>query len=284
MTSNPAFSSIFQPQQQVAPQAPAPIRMLPKVEVSASTSFLTLVKVEFRKAFDTRAGRVLFIVMIGLAVAATALGVAIFRTLADAAKNSNWQLLAGMPGFAISILMPVIAILLFTQEWGQRTALTTYTLEPRRARVLGAKAVVAVLLGLVSFVIQQVFIAVGSITAGAVHGIKIDWSFGWKAITLSLVALMSSVLMAMAFALLLMNTAAAIVLINVIPMLMGATIMLPKKFAELAVWVNPNSVTLPLADPNATATMWAQMVTSIIVWIVIPSIIGVYRHLRAEAK
>lgn len=284
MTANPTFASIMRPQTQTAPKPAAPIRMLPKVEVSKSISFLTLVKMELRKAFDTRAGRVLFMVMIGLSLGATAIGVALFKTLAEGLQSNNWQLMAALPGWPISILMPVIAILLFTSEWGQRTALTTFALEPRRGRVIAAKMVVGVLLGVISFLIQQVIVAIGAALAGQVHNLTIDWSITWKSMGLSVIILMSSVLMAMGFALLLMNAPAAIILVNVLPMLFSATVMLPQKWAELASWINPSSIPIPFGVGDTTATMWGKSATAALVWIIIPIVVGIWRHLRTEVK
>ena len=37
------------------------------------------------------------------------------------------------------ILLPIIGILLVSSEWSQRTALITFTLVPKRMRVMSAK-------------------------------------------------------------------------------------------------------------------------------------------------
>ena len=46
-----------------------------------------------------------------------------------------------------SILLPIIGILLVTSEWSQRTALITFTLVPKRMRVMSAKIAAGVVLG-----------------------------------------------------------------------------------------------------------------------------------------
>ena len=47
------------------------------------------------------------------------------------------------------LLLPVIGVMAMTSEWTQRTALTTFTLSPRRVRVQLAKFVSAIVLSVV---------------------------------------------------------------------------------------------------------------------------------------
>src|SRR5690606_36712432 len=51
------------------------------------------------------------------------------------------------------MLLPVLAVLLVTQEWGQRTGLVTFALVPHRGRILVAKFVAALLFVVAAFVI-----------------------------------------------------------------------------------------------------------------------------------
>ena len=45
------------------------------------------------------------------------------------------------------MLLPILGIMAATAEWTQRTGLVTFTLEPRRGRVVLAKALAALVLG-----------------------------------------------------------------------------------------------------------------------------------------
>ncbi|RZI90313.1 MAG: ABC transporter permease, partial [Microbacterium sp.] len=79
-----------------------------------------LVRVELRKMYDTKAGAWL----LGVIGIVTTLAIVLFGLLAkDGDKTfSNFAGFAATPqGF----LLPVMAILLITQEWGQRTAMVT---------------------------------------------------------------------------------------------------------------------------------------------------------------
>ncbi len=46
----------------------------------------------------------------------------------------------------VDLILPVVGIMAMTSEWTQRTALTTFTLSPRRIPVLFAKLVAAIAL------------------------------------------------------------------------------------------------------------------------------------------
>lgn len=54
----------------------------------------------------------------------------------------------------MGIFLPVIGIIAVTGEWSQRTALTTFTLVPRRWRIVVAKIVALALPALLAVVIS----------------------------------------------------------------------------------------------------------------------------------
>ena len=64
-----------------------------------------------------------------------------------------------------TVLLPIIGILLVSSEWSQRTALTTFTLVPRRTRVLAAKLLASVVLSLVALALCVVVAVVGTAVA-----------------------------------------------------------------------------------------------------------------------
>ena len=61
----------------------------------------------------------------------------------------------------ITLLLPIVGILLVTSEWSQRTAQVTFTLVPRRGRVLAAKVSASVVLALVAFALALVLAVAG---------------------------------------------------------------------------------------------------------------------------
>ena len=117
----------------VAPANRAPIR---------PQRLFTLLTVELRKLVDTRSGKA--VLGIGLAIPLIALGWLLYRASGDVVSWRYFSQIAPVLGLTI----PLIGLFAMTSEWTQRTALTTFTLSPRRGRVLGAKFVAALLLSM----------------------------------------------------------------------------------------------------------------------------------------
>ena len=108
-------------------------------------SFWRLVRVELRKSYDTRAGMWLLLTMVLLSLAVEGIVLAV-TTVQDEAMNSGD--FVGAAAFVTSVLLPILGIMLVTSEWGQRTAMVTFALEPRRPRVILAKLVTGLVLTL----------------------------------------------------------------------------------------------------------------------------------------
>ena len=106
----------------------------PMSTTATAIPFARLLRAEFRKATDTRAARWLLAATVLLALAAQAVPLVFPRDVTqDRASFLTWAALG------LSRLLPIALMLTMTAEWSQRTALTTFTLEPRRGRVLAAK-------------------------------------------------------------------------------------------------------------------------------------------------
>jgi hypothetical protein len=79
-----------------------------------------------------------------LALAAQAVPLAFARDVTqNRASFLTWAALG------LTRLLPIALMLTMTAEWSQRTALTTFTLEPRRGRVLAARIVVGLALSVI---------------------------------------------------------------------------------------------------------------------------------------
>ena len=132
------------------------------ISQTARVPISRLIKVEMRKMVDTRAGLWLLIV-IGLI---TALFTVIFFFAAPDNERTfvNYMGVMATPqGF----LLPVMGILLITQEWGQRTGMVTFTLEPHRGKVMGAKVLAALAFGMLAVLLALVLAALGAVVSGA---------------------------------------------------------------------------------------------------------------------
>ena len=256
-----------------------PPTSLPTLDVSGTSRvpFGRLIGVELRKMADTRAGMWLLIA-IGL------ITVAIVTIFFFAAPDSERTFLNFMGATATpqGFLLPVLGILLVTSEWGQRTTLTTFTLEPSRPRVIAAKVVAALLLGLVAIVVAVGIAALATVLAGepgAWDNIGVDdfAKFG--------ILQLSGVLQGLAFGLIFLNSAAAIVSYFVLPIAFSIVATLWSALQDAAPWVDLGTSQQPLfSGVNLTGDQWAQLATSSAIWILLPFVAGLVRVMRAELK
>ena len=110
-----------------------------------------IIGVELRKMFDTRSGFWLMASIVITSVLATA-AIIVFAP-DDQLTYDNFAAAIGAP---MTVILPMIGILAVTSEWSQRSGLTTFTLVPHRGRVLGAKFLAAITVGIASMFVALV--------------------------------------------------------------------------------------------------------------------------------
>ncbi|GAA1919534.1 ABC transporter permease [Nocardioides marmoribigeumensis] len=245
-----------------------------------------LVKVEMRKMLDTRAGFWLLVVIALLTVAAIGL-FAVFAPDQDRTFDSFLGGAATPQGF----LLPVLGVLLVTSEWGQRAALATFTLVPVRARVVAAKVLAALVIGTAAVLVAVVVAALVTAVRGG--------SNAWDAAGTSVLdatwmfALLQAlgILQGLAFGMLFLNSAAAIVVFFVVPIVSSVVFNLVPALQDVAPWVDLGSAQAewggggPVGNQGPpTAEAWAQLGTAGLIWIVLPLVLGGLRILRSEVK
>lgn len=247
------------------------------VSATARIPLARLTRVELRKLADTRASRWL---LIAIAAITALIIVIVFVT----AKQSDRTFLgfmgatAGPQGF----LLPVLGILLVTSEWSQRTALVTFTLMPVRGRVLLAKVLAALLAGVAAIVLAVAVATLATLAGGAPHawahiGLDDFAKFGLLQV--------SGVLQGLAFGLLLLSSAAAIVAYFVLPTAFTIVAGLWGALRRAAPWVDVNTAQRPLfSGVSMTGEQWGQLATATLIWVVLPFVLGLVRVLRAEVK
>jgi ABC-2 type transport system permease protein len=249
----------------------------PTLDISGTrpVPFSRLVKVELRKTIDTRAGLWLMISIVAL----TAVVLVIFLINADEKTFVNAIQASAIPQ---GLLLPVLGILLITSEWGQRTGMVTFTLEPHRAKVLWAKVVAAVLLGLAAVVLAMIVAALVTAVGGtpdAWHGV------GVRLLLQYVLLQIINVVGGLVFGLLFLNTAAAIVTSYVLPIAFSILTSLIKSFHKVQPWVDPGTAQTPLQNgEHLSGQEWARVLTTALIWVVLPFIVGMWRVLRAEVK
>ena len=87
-------------------------------------------------------------------------------------SDVTYQNFVRASGFPMSVILPIIAILAVTGEWSQRSGLTTFTLVPSRERVIGAKAIATLLVGLGAVSVAFAVGALGNVAGSALAGVE----------------------------------------------------------------------------------------------------------------
>lgn len=238
----------------------------------------TLIRTELRKLADTRSGFWL-LVTIGVITAAI---IAIFFATAAESERTFWNFM-GATATPQGFLLPVMAILLVTSEWTQRTALVSFTMVPARGRVLFAKVVAALLAGLAAILLAVAIAAIATLLGGADD----PWA-GVTAQDFGIFAILqaSGILQGLAFGLLFLNSAAAIVTYFVLPIGFSIVAGMWSALRDIAPWVDLGTAQGALFEGGGdlTGEQWAQLGTTSLIWVVLPFVLGLVRVLRAEVK
>ena len=236
-----------------------------------------LVGVELRKLGDTRAGRWLMIAIAVITVAAIAI-----YFLTSAKADRTFVNLAGVTGIPQGFVLPVLGILLVTSEWSQRTALITFTLEPVRGRVIAAKVIAALVAGLAAVALALGLAAVATLFGGATAA----WDGSGPALLGKFAILQASgVLQGLAFGLLFLSSATAIVTYFVVPTAFTIVASLWHWLATARPWIDLGASSEFLYDGKPMGgEQWAQLGTGTALWVLLPFVLGLVRVLRAEVK
>jgi ABC-2 type transport system permease protein len=237
----------------------------------------TLTRVELRKLADTRAGKWLLIAIVLI----TAAIILIFFLTADRSDRTFINFM-GATATPQGFLLPVLGILLVTSEWTQRTALVTFTLMPVRGRVLLAKVLAALIAGAAAIVLAMGTASLATLAGGADNA----WTnIGADDIGKFAILQVSGLLQGLAFGLLFLNSAAAIVTYFVLPIAFTIVSSLWHALAKAQPWIDINTSQQPLfSGDSMSGQEWAQVGTSTLLWVVLPFIVGLVRVLRAEVK
>jgi hypothetical protein len=238
----------------------------------------TLVRVELRKASDTRAGLWLLITLglIGSAVA----GLLLFVGTPQELNFEVFLLTAQLP---MGVFLPVLGIIAVTSEWSHRTALTTFTLVPRRSRIVLAKVLALTLFALLAVLVSIAVAALGNVIAEATRGGEGSWG---SVSTLAEVALFQvlCVLVGVGLGMLLLSAPQAIVVYLLSPFLLASLADSFDVVQRAGQWISLLDTTTVLLGEQLTGRAWAQMATSFALWSLLPMLLGALRIDRREVQ
>ncbi len=243
-----------------------------------------LVKIELRKMFNTRSGFWMLVSIGVLSVIATG-AVIIFAPDSEIAYEN----IAKAIGFPMSVILPMIAILGVTSEWSQRSGLTTFTLVPSRGRVIGAKAFATFVVGVVSMAVAFAVGAVGNLLGSTIMGLDTVWDVSLAAAAQILLGNLVGMAIGFTLGVVLRNSAAAIVgyfvVSFVLPGILALLALVREWFLELQPWIDWNYTQVELFDgATNSGKEWAMLGSTTMIWIVIPTVVGLLFLRRSEVK
>lgn len=245
-------------------------------------SLFTLIRVEMRKMFNTRGARG-YCLAIALALAAM---VAIMFSVDSG--NHPYSMYFNATVQFMGFLLPILGIMLVTNEWSQRTAMATFALEPRRGRIITAKVIVTLLLSAGLYAVALGIAAAGHFAAVTFRGATEDWAISGSFLAGVGVWLTAMILMGLAFALLLHSTPMAIVAFFLLPQISTIVFQLVSAFEGIRDWVDMNTAWLPLLEGDGARGLegeqWSQAAVVFVIWVLVPLTAGIIRTMRREVK
>jgi ABC-2 type transport system permease protein len=235
---------------------------------------------ELRKLVNTRAGTLF---TAGLLVILTLMSIALVTT--GGAEHLSFQNMWGMLNLPMSYLLPILAIMLVTSEWTQRTTLVTFTLEPRRERVIAAKLATSLAMTVAVLFVTAALAALATVAAVSLR----TGTPGWRLLLLQFAQIVAG----FAFAVVIRRTAVAIVAFLAVPTawsLLGS--LVPWAGQHLRPWIDVTSAQRPFQNGEApfesahplTATNWAHLAVSLAVWVAVPLVLGIRHLVSADLK
>lgn len=227
-----------------------------------------LTKVELRKMVNTRSGFWLQVAVLGL----TAITVVV-TLLAGHEDDHTFRHILSNALQPAAVLLPVVGILLVTSEWSQRTALISFALVPGRPRLIAAKVLAGVILGLAAVVVAIVFAALG--TALASPDVPHVWTLPVGLLGQDVVFIVTAMVIGIGFGTALLASAPAIVLYFGLPAALGALGSI-HAIEGTVEWISTESLE-PLTTTVMSGHEWAMALVTLLLWMALPLAIGLWR-------
>lgn len=246
-------------------------------------SFARLLQVELRKQVDTRGGRGLLIAI--AMITALVLAVMMYVNRDGGVGFGSLVMATSTPQ---GMLIPVLGIIAACNEWSQRTALITFTQEPRRWRGVAAKTLAAIIWATAFLLLAWGLAALTHVVLAQINNTPVDFDMTGKQYLAGWVDQMVGVVMGLGFGFLLLITPLAIAAYYVAPSLVSGLTMAIPALRGHGGWVN--TLSAPIAQQPLMEGMpvqdnvWAKFATSMLLWVVIPFAVGTMRVLRREVK
>jgi ABC-type transport system involved in multi-copper enzyme maturation permease subunit len=233
--------------------------------------------------FDTRSGFWLMASIVITSVLATA-AIIVFAD-DDEQTFDNFAAAIGVP---MTVILPIIGILAVTSEWSQRSGLTTFTLVPHRGRVLWAKFLGAITVGVVAMFVALVVGALGTLVGSLITGRDPVWNVSTAEFSLIVLGSVLGMLFGFMLGVLLRNSAGAIVAYFVYSLVLPPLVQLLATkatwFADVQPWLDYADARNMLFNGSVTSEQWQHLAVSGTIWFLLPLGVGLFLVRRAEVK
>lgn len=230
-----------------------------------------LLRAEMRKQVDTTGSRWL---LAGTLVASLATLTA--TALSAPAPGPGLDALLAAATLPQVFLVPVLGVLAVTTEWAHRTAAWTFSHEPRRGRVLLAKAASAVV---ITLGLLAVTVAAAVVVTAVSHGPATSaWALGASTVADLVLRQVLLVLMGVGFGAALRSAPLAIAATVILPLVWTALAAAVPALAHAAPWLDVDGALATLGGgPAPTLPQWEHLAATTVVWIVAPLLVGAHR-------
>ncbi len=232
--------------------------------------FTNIVKSEFIKL----TGKTLFKVIIGIIIALTMFMFAfsIYRFKEQVVWTSPFNMISN----PTLIFFTVLFITLVCEEYTKGFGLITYTLVPNRNKVILAKLMVLMITYCIAITILFALTFVSSFITSSIYGYTMNFNVEYTSIIMLMLPLLINLLLGFALAILTKETTIALVLYFVLPVFTVIGTQIPK-IGKFVKWVSlEHSSSLFIGGATGVSTY--QYISSVIIWILVPMIIGIYRN------
>jgi ABC-2 type transport system permease protein len=240
-------------------------------------------RVELRKMFDTRSG---FWLMASIVIAGALTTVATILIAPD--EDLTYYTFAKAVGFPMTVILPIIAVLAITGEWSQRSGLMTFTLVPHRHRVIGAKVLASLAVGVAAMLFALAIGVVGNLVGTTVAGTDLVWdvsvAHGAEIVLGSLLCLLTGTMLGILFRSSPVALVAYFVYALLVPSLFEILASGQAWFADLRPWIDLNLAESWLFDGTITGEQWTNLATAVTIWLILPGLVGLRMITRSEVK
>jgi hypothetical protein len=237
---------------------------------------------ELKKVVDTVAWRILLGFIVGMSLAGL-VGV-------EAMGIANGLIAVSMVLLAlVSVGMPMIGLFTMTSEWDTRSIMMTFLIEPRRWRVVVAKAAAALLVAAVVLIVVAVATLAISFAISAVRGdsrlmseIVESFRYGWlyQIVSETCALGLALTLLGIAWGSLLLSTPISMVAVAGVALMPAMAIT--EVFDEtMALWFGQMAPVLWLTGEEPFGP-W--VITSVNLWCLAPLVGGFWRQSRREVR